>query len=300
MLHLFNSCYVYPDILFDPSSNYIIIGKNHSIYGAQIEESFYYNNVTLKTCFGLFATYEDFINSNMVEPAFNHKDKMIIYCDDDTIVKFFTAKIKTHIFNFDQELYFNLCKLFAVRLKIRSKLLEPVISTNIQGLSDRFKNISTVPTTAKFNLDQYWVWENAGIEWKYANRKCGVFNNCNNIISNLINRCVYSHFQEAKACYLSRKEAEGSWATDANNQQFKTVVSMKELYKEMRKELALFTDPLILQFYETGVTEELLTNPKFLLLISSNANMGDKVDTWMIRWFMKMPHKNITELGLIA
>jgi hypothetical protein len=64
---------------------------------------------------------------------------------------------------------------------------------------------------------------------------------------------------------------------------------------EMRKELALFTDPLILQFYETGVTEELLTDPKFLLLISN-----DKVDTWLLRWLLKLPQSEITKLGLIA
>ena len=70
---------------------------------------------------------------------------------------------------------------------------------------------------------------------------------------------------------------------------------MKELYMEMRKEIALFTDPLILQFFETGITEELLNDPKFLLLLSS-----DKVDTWLIRWLMKLPQSKITQLGLIA
>jgi hypothetical protein len=78
-------------------------------------------------------------------------------------------------------------------------------------------------------------------------------------------------------------------------QEFRKIVSMKELYMEMRKELALFTDPLILQFFETGVTEELLQDSQFLLLISN-----DKVDTWLFKWLMKLPQSKITQLGLIA
>jgi hypothetical protein len=108
-----------------------------------------------------------------------------------------------------------------------------------------------------------------------------------------VNRYVYSFFDEAQESYLSRKT--GGWAVDVNNQRFSTVASMKELYMEMRKEIALFTDPLILQFFETGVTEELLNDPKFLLLVSN-----DKVDTWLIRWLMRLPQSKITQLGLIA
>jgi hypothetical protein len=142
-------------------------------------------------------------------------------------------------------------------------------------------------------MSQYWIWENAGVEWKIANRKCGVPNKHIEIATDLVNRYVYSFFDEAKECYFSRKD--DGWAADINNQEFRTVISMKDLYIEMRKELALFTDPLILQFFETGVTEELLKDPQFLLLVSN-----DKVDTWLLRYLLKLPQSKITDLGLIA
>jgi len=294
MLHLYNSCYVYPDAMFDPSiSDYIVIGQKHNILGVGVENSFYYNNVIVKQCSARFATYEDFINGNLVEPLCSNREKFIIYCDDDTMIKLFTAKIKSHIFNFDECLFLELAKLFGVRLKIKSKLIDSSNKQIISDLGDKFINLTKSSNVNKFEMSQYWVWENAGIEWKIANRKCGVPNRHIDIVTDLINRYVYSFFDEAQASYLSRKE--DGWATDPVNQQFKTVVSMKDLYMEMRKELALFTDPLILQFFETGVTEELLNDPQFLLLVSN-----DKVDTWLLRWLLKLPQSKITDLDLIA
>lgn len=293
MLHLYNSCYVYPEAMFDPSTDYIVVGQKHNILGVSVENSFYYNNVAIKQCFGRFATYEDFIKSNLVEPVCSNKEKFIIYCDDETLVKFFTAKIKSHIFNFDESLFLELAKLFGVRLKIKSKLIDSSNKQIISDLGDKFINLTKSSSVNKFPMSQYWTWENAGIEWKIANRKCGVPNKHIDIVADLINRYVYSFFDEAKSSYLSRKT--DGWATDPFNQQFRTVISMKELYMEMRKELALFTDPLILQFFETGVTEELLNDPQFLLLVSN-----DKVDTWLLRWLLKLPQSKITDLDLIA
>jgi hypothetical protein len=294
MLHLYNSCYAYPYAIFDPSSaDYIVVGDKHNILGVGVENSFYYNNVSIKQCFERFATYEDFIESNLVEPVCSNKEKFIIYCDDDTMIKFFTAKIKSHIFNFDEVLFLDLAKLFGVRLKIKSKLIDSSNKQIISDLGDKFIGLTQSSSVNKFPMSQYWTWENAGIEWKVANRNCGVSNNHIEILNDLVNRYVYSFFDEAKECYFSRKT--DGWAADINNQEFRKIVSMKELYMEMRKELALFTDPLILQFFETGVTEELLNDPKFLLLLSS-----DKIDTWLFKWLMKLPQSKITELGLIA
>jgi hypothetical protein len=279
--------------MFDPSTEYVVVGQKHNILGVHAENSFYYNNVLVKFCYGRFATYEDFIKSDSFKQFCNNKQKFIIYCDDESMIKFFTAKLKTHIFDFDHALFLDLAKIFGVRLKIKSKLIDSSNKQIISDLGDKFIALTETPNINKLSLDQYWVWENAGIEWKIINRKCGVPNNHIAIVTDLINRHVYSFFDEAKECYLSRKE--NGWATDASNQNYKTVISMKDLYMEMRKELALFTDPLILQFYETGVTEELLTDPKFLLLISN-----DKVDTWLLRWLLKLPQSEITKLGLIA
>ena len=294
MLHLYNSCYVYPDALFDPSTNYIVVGQKHDILGAQLENSFYYNNVNIKQCFARFATYEDFISSNLLLPAFSNKEKFIIYCDDESLIKFFTAKLKTHIFNFDTDLYFELAKLFGVRLKIKSKLIDSTNKEIISSLGDKFINLDNILSVGKFPIDQYWIWENSGIEWKIANRKCGVPNNHINVLTNLVNSYIYSFFDEARENHLSRKT--DGWALDTNNQQLRTVVSIKDLYMEMRKELALFTDPLILQFLDTGITEEFLTDPKFLLLL----NLNDKIDIWLIRKLLQLPQNKITQLGLIA
>jgi len=293
MLHLYNSCYVYPDAMFDPSTDYIVVGQKHAILGSQVENSFYYNNVSVKHCFGRFATYEDFIKSNLVEPVCSNKEKFIIYCDDETLVKFFTAKIKSHIFNFDESLFLEFAKLFGVRLKIKSKLIDSTNKQIISDLGDKFIALSASSSVDKFPMSQYWIWENAGIEWKIANRKCVVPNNYDSVLTSLINRYVYSFFDDAKQCYLSRKE--DGWATDPFNQQFRTVISMKDLYMEMRKDRSIFTDSLILQFFESGVTEELINDPKFLLLLSS-----DKVDTWLLRWLLKLPQSKITDLDLIA
>jgi hypothetical protein len=279
--------------MFDPSTDYIVVGQKHNILGVQVENSFYYNNVAVKQCFGRFATYEDFIKSNLVEPVCSNKEKFIIYCDDETLVKFFTAKIKSHIFNFDESLFLEFAKLFGVRLKIKSKLIDSSNKQIISDLGDKFIALNKSSSVDKFPMSQYWTWENAGIEWKIANRKCGVPNNYDGILTSLINRYVYSFFDDAKKCYLSRKE--DGWATNPFNQEFRTVISIKDLYMEMRKELSIFTDPLILQFFETGVTEELINDPKFLLLLSS-----DKVDTWLLRWLLKLPQSKITDLDLIA
>jgi hypothetical protein len=279
--------------MFDPSIDYIVVGQKHNILGVGVENSFYYNNVAIKQCFGRFATYEDFIKSNLVEPVCSNKEKFIIYCDDETLVKFFTAKIKSHIFNFDEVLFLELAKLFGVRLKIKSKLIDSSNKQIISDLGDKFIALIQSSSVGKFPMSQYWIWENAGIEWKIANRKCGVPNRHIDIVTDLINRYVYSFFDDAQESYLSRKD--GGWATDAFNQQFRTVISMKTLYMEMRKELALFTDPLILQFFDTGVTEELLKDPHFLLLVSN-----DKVDTWLLRYLLKLPQSKITDLDLIA
>lgn len=294
MLHLYNSCYAYPYAMFDPSSaDYIVVGDKHIILGVGVENSFYYNNVFIHQCYARFKTYEDFINSNLLLPAFSNKQKFIIYCDTETLIKLFTAKLKTHIQFFDNELYFDLAKLFGIRSKIKSALIDFSNKDVISKLGETFIELNSIPPVSKFPIDPYWVWENAGIEWKVANRKCGVPNNHINILNDLVNRYVYSFFDEAKECYFSRKD--GGWAVDPNNQQFRTVVSMKDLYMEMRKELVLFTDPLILQFFETGITEDLLHNPKFLLLLSN-----DKIDIWLFRWLMKLPQSQITQLGLIA
>jgi hypothetical protein len=68
---------------------------------------------------------------------------------------------------------------------------------------------------------------------------------------------------------------------------------------EMRKEFNTFTDPTILRYYELGA-RELVKDPLFLLLLSANKNMGDKVDIWLLRWMLNLPKEQINQLGIIT
>jgi hypothetical protein len=151
--------------------------------------------------------------------------------------------------------------------------------------------LEDIPEVDKLNLTEAWVTNNAGVEWKFAN---GIYDNLNNIID----RNIYSYFGEAKAHYLSRKEPEGSWATDPNNQQYRTINCIADLYMDMRKEVSIFTDSIILQYFSDN--EAMIRDPKMLLLLASNKTMGDKIDIWLMRWFMKMSQEQIKELGILA
>jgi len=290
MLHLFNSCYVYPDFLFDPTNNHLVVGEEH-LNRPSVRNSFYYNNSDPKDAFDRMDSFETFVNSNWFEPLVNNKEKFIIYSDADNFVKFYTAKMKSHVQNLTKEFFLETAKLFAVKLKTRAKLLNTEdAQTKLNALADRFLELEDIPEVEKFNLPNWWVMNNAGIEWKYA---IGDYFN----MSEIIDRNIYSYFGEARARFLSRKDGAGSWATDPNNQRFSTVVSIKDLYMEMRKNISIFTDALILEYFES---QDIYKDPKFLLLLASNKDMGDKIDIWLMRLFMKMSEEQIKELGILG
>ena len=294
MLHLFNSCYVYPMDLFDPTKNYLVVGEEHT-NSPNITNSFYYNNAYPRDAYERFASFEAFCASNLLEPAVNNKDLFVIYADNDSFIKFFTAKLKTQVKNLTKQFFLDAAKLFAVRLNTRAKLIDSeTVRDNIKILSDMFMALEEIPDVDVFNLSKSWVIQNAGVEWKLA---VGNYTS----IDNVINHYVYSFFPEARAKFLSRKQpSANSWATDRNSQQFATVFSMKHLYMEMRKEFNTFTDPTILKYYQTTNFAEMIKDPKFLLLLSANRNMGDKVDIWLLRWLLKMPKEQLGQLGIQA
>jgi hypothetical protein len=291
MLHLFNSCYVKPFILFDPTNNHLVVGEeyvNHPV----ITNSFYYNNSFPKNAFDRLDSFETFAVSNWLEPVLHNKDKIIIYTDDANFIKFFASKLKTQVKNLTEEFFLVNAKLFAIKLKTRAKLLATEdAKQSLNSLADKFLELTSIPDVEKLNLSEAWVGANAGIEWKFAN---GIYDNLNDII----HRNIYSYFGEAKASYLSRKEPEGSWATDPDNQQYRTVKSISDLYMEMRKDISVYTDAIILEYFLDN--EKMFKDPKVLLLLASNKDMGDKIDIWLMRWFMKMSQEQIKELGILA
>jgi len=291
MLHLFNSCYVQPFILFDPTNNHLVVGEEYKNRPV-ITNSFYYSNSFPKDALDRLESFETFASSNWLEPVLHNKDKIIIYTDNENFIKFFTAKLKSQVKNLTKEFFLINAKLFAVKLKTRAKLLATDdAKESINSLADQFLALEDIPTVDKFNLTEDWVTKNAGIEWKYAN---GIYDNINDIIQ----RNIYSYFGEARAKYLSRMQPENSWATDPKNQQYKTVESIGKLYLEMRKNICIFTDSIILNYLTDN--EKLLKDPKLLLLLASNKDKGDKIDIWLMRWFITMSQEQIKELEILA
>lgn len=293
MLHLFNSCYVYPVDLFDPTKNYLMVGKDHT-NTPTLTTSFYYNNLSPQNAFHRFSCFEHFASSSLLELVLNNKESFIIYADHDSFIKFFTAKLKTQVSNLSKEFFLDAAKLFAVRLNTRAKLIKlEQTRNNLKDLSDMFMALEDIPDVDKFNLPENWIKQNAGVEWKLIS---GDYSNLND----MVNRYVYSFFPEAKAKYLSRKDPVNSWVVDPKNQKYETVISVKDLYMEMRKEFNTFTDPTILKYYNTDYIPDMLKDPLFLLLLSANKNMGDKVDIWLLRWLLKMPQQEIKQMGILA
>jgi hypothetical protein len=294
MLHLFNSCYVYPEVLFDPTRTYVVLGENYEAIGAGVVNSFYHSNCVTHDAVGRFRTLEDFIKSNIFELAINNKQKFIIYCDDAEYIKLYTAFMKTQVSNIDTSFYLQTCRLEYRRLKTRSKLIDfDSIKIRLDELAHKFLTMTNMPTVDKLPLSDEWVKQNCGIEWKLAVGKTDQ-------VEDIVNRYVYSYFEEAKANYLSRKDPKNSWVEKTSNKQYGTVVSFPELYSEIRKEVALFTDSLILEFYRTKNSSVILQNPKFLMLLTANKNMADKIDIWLLRWCMILPKETLTKLSILA
>jgi hypothetical protein len=279
--------------LFDPTKNHLVIGPDY-VNKPTITNSFYYNNSVPKEALERFDSFETFNSSNLLEPAVNNKELLIIYADNDNFIKFFTSLLKTQVKNLTKEFFLDAAKLFAVRLNTRAKLIQSEeIRTNIKVLADMFMALEDIPNVDRLNLPELWVRYNAGLVWKLAVENYTT-------IDDVINRYVYSFYQEARAKYLSRKPAAYSWAIDPNARQYSSVVSMKDLYIEMRKEFNTFTDPTILKYYQLNDIKQMVKDPLFLLLLSANKNMGDKIDIWLLRWLLKMPKEQINQMGLIA
>jgi hypothetical protein len=294
MLHLFNSCYAYPEVLFDPTCSYVVLGENYKAIGAGVTNSFYHSNTVTHEAIGRYRTLEEFVKSNIFEQSINNREKFIIYCDDIEFVKLYTAFLKTQVSNINPGFYLQTCRLEYRRLKTRSKLIQfDSIKIRLDELSDKFLTMADMPSVDRLPLSAEWIKNNSGIEWKLAVGKT-------EYIEDIINRYVYSFMDEAKANFLSRKDPANSWIENPKNRQYGTVESFKDLYMEIRKEVALFTDKLILDFYESKDYSAVLKDPKVLMLLTSNKNMADKVNIWLLRWCMTMPKESLTNLGILA
>jgi hypothetical protein len=294
MLHLFNSCYAYPEVLFDPTCLYVVIGKNYEAIGAGVTNSFYHSNTVTHEAVARFKTLEEFVQTNIFEQAINNKEKFIIYCDDEEYIKLYTAFLKTQVLNIDSGFYLQTCRLEYRKLKTRAKLIQfDSVKIRLDELAQKFLTMVDMPHANKLPLTDEWIKNNAGVEWKLAVGK-------HEYVEGIVNRYVYSFIDEAKARFLSRKKPENTWVLDENNRIYGTVLSFKDLYLEIRKEVTLLTDQLILDFYNNKDSLVVLQNSKFLMLLSSNKNMGDKVNIWLLRWCMTLPKNYLNKLGILA
>lgn len=294
MLHLFNSCYVYPQVLFDPTCSYVVIGKDYKEFGLNVDKSFYHSKTVAHNAIGRFRTLEDFLQTNVFEQTINNKERYIIYCDDEELIKLYTAFMKTQVSNITAAFFVQSCRLFYLKLKTRAKLIPfDSIRNPLNELADKFLNMSDMPAGDKLPLDSEWIKSNCGIEWKLAVGKTDK-------VEDIVNRYVYSYFDEAKSKFLSRKDPAGSWVENKLNNNYNTVPSFSDLYLEIRKEVAMFTDPMVMEFYRTKNASAVLDNPKFLMLLTANKNMADKIDIWMLRWCMTYPKEALKQLGILA
>jgi hypothetical protein len=294
MLHLFNSCYVYPDFLFRPDADYVIIGENHLSYGGNLDNSFYYTYQNKKVCLGKFSTYEEFIGSGLFQTVLNKDTKTVIFSDTKELIKLYTGFLQCHVKNLTEEFYLNAIKLFAIKVGVRSEsYIYSKKSDELNQLQKDLIKVTKLDKVKDFPLDKEWVISNANIEWKLMNGN-------ESVVKSSIDKFVYSFFDEARVKFLSRKSPEGTWVSDQKNYSFDTVVSMKELYLNIRKEIAIFVDTLILDYYENGNSSNLIKDPKFLLLISGNKHLPDVIDIWLLRWVMKMTPEQIKQLDIQA
>lgn len=294
MLHLFNSCYLYPDVLFDASSNYVVVGDNYNIYGINVENSFYYNNIQTGQCLGRFKNVDDFVISDVMRAAISNKEQFAIYADEESFLKIHAAFLKTQLENLTKEFYIEAARVFATRLYVVTKY-----STNndvkevLSRFVEKFKTVKDIPTVNALGVSKEWVKQHAGIEWQIAS---GNYKN----VPKMIDRFVFSFVEEARINFLSRKEPSG-WVTDERNFNFNTVKSMKTLYENIRQEVVIITDKLIMDYYSKNYDLGLLVHkPEFLLLLASNKETSRKIDIWLLRLLLNKTPKQLAEIGVIA
>jgi len=293
MLHLFNSTYVYPDIVFNPTDDYIVVGKNYKVYGANVENSFYYAHTSKGECLGRFENYKAFIESGLLKNVVKRTTKVVIYSDSEEYPSFFAGLLKTQMKQLTKEFFLDASKIESIRMKTRTKIIKSdVVKAEFNKIANVLFNLEEIPLVLNFRLDETWVIDNAGVEFKLMVGKTGN-------VKDLVDRYVYSHFDEARVKFLSRKEAAG-WVINESNFNYETVSSMEHLYDEMRKEVTLFTDTLIKNYYDTNDVTALIKDPQFLLLLSANKNMPDKINIWLLRLVMKMTTPQIQSLGILA
>lgn len=322
MLHLFNKCYVYPDILFDSTTDFVVVGSQQS-YGSKMELSSFYFNASNKQCLGRFQTYEEFVASEFTWQILNHskENTVRIYMQKAEFVKAYAGLFKTMFLRPSEQFFLTSAKLLAHRLRTRAKIVVPSeYGEKINELADELYYLQNIPNVKAFPVAREWIKAHSGVEWQIAKARCsGITSDLSNKITDLIYRYIHSYHAEASHKYLSRcevydgKEIEHvvkfpneSWATNPSYSTYDRfvneigILSIGTLYEEIRKHTTPFADLLVLNFLNTKDVNAVLNDPKFLLILAGNGNKGEKIDTWFIRNIMQTDPQTIESQGLLA
>ena len=322
MLHLFNKCYVYPDILFDSTTDFVVVGNQQS-YGSMMELSSFYFNASNKQCLGRFHTYEDFVTSSSIQQIFAHSEQntVRVFMSNTEFIKAYAGMFKTMFLRPSEQFFLQNAKLFAHRLETRAKIVVPSeYGAQICQLAELLKTLETMPNVKAFPVTREWLKSHSGVEWQIAKARIkGITSELSNKIIDLIHRYIYSYYTEASHKYISRCEVydnkdishvvqfpNESWATKPSYSTYERFVdeigllSIGTLYQEIRKHTTPFADSLILNFLNTKDVNVVLADPKFLLILAGNSNKGEKIDTWFIRNIMQTDPQVIESQGLLA
>lgn len=321
MLHLFNKCYVYPDVLFDATRHFVVVGDGQ-YYGSEVQTSSYYLHVEDNRCLGRFKTYEEFALSKTFEQVMNtSKDTPVnIYANDEEFINLYAALYRTYFIRLDRRFFLDSAKYFAHKIHTQSKLLELATTTErVQQLAKKFVALTDIPDVKRFPVSKEWIQQNAGFEWLMMKAKHidSIDDALKLKIKEMVHRFVYSFYKEASHKFLGRCELLGEninnlimpsnnhWAVNSNYATYDSFMQnvgehkLGALYQEIRKHTTQFADLQIQEFLNTQNYNAFLTDPKTLLIVGGNSDKGVKINTWLLRQIMKTESSVIKAQGFI-
>lgn len=291
MFHLFNSCYLTPDILFNPQYIHVLVGESSELYGAG--ESFYHLNKQVGYCIGKFKTADDFVKSPSFHLAINNTDKVMIYADHKELVKLYSMFIRTQIKNLNNKYYRELMRLASTKVLIKTKFVkEQTVIDKLHLFSEEFRTRNELPQKErKFNLEDSWIIQNCGTEWNVIKRN-------KNYIKDLVDSYVFQHMNVARMNHISKHGYTG-WVTEQRFYKLGDIQNMREFYEYIRKDVYILADDMIKEYYTTGDAEALLNNKSFMLLFSSISS-EERYNTLLIKWGMDLHETVVRHLEILG
>jgi len=278
MLHLFNSCFVYPDFLINNENLTIIVGEN-------------YNKIILETePLGRFETYDDFLNSSIFSFCVNSTEKIIIYSDNKQFLNFLFCFLATNFKQVPEWFLKQFKQIICSKVKHYSRNFN---STIIESKTEEFISYvldnENILEAKSFDKEISF----SGLHWKFLKQEY-------DCISIPINEYVYSYYEEARIKFLMRDSNKTSFLIKQKNYNIHTVTDFFKLYKEIRKQVSIFLDPYIYQHYYSKNSQETFFDKRVCLLLDSKRSKVKFFDPWLMRMFISMsPEKRNDLIGVL-